>query len=597
MRSMRNDGFVYKGNREWRWFVSLRSRLNQRAFCVTTTRFQARLMMNMRFIGRLSIAVGGLFLSNVVVAVPRWSATTEQVGGAATKPTTPNDVNLERKDGVTNKGRINLPNDEKAANIENTLQDVQSGRGNESKIEKKDSGEVCKTDFESGRIQSESERCFEPEINPDGPRFKTFSEAVESTRSKFGDSKTEMNFLVLQEKYGEKRYFVDLKAWYTDEKRAKSTAPGHDFSVVNFDRGKYKVVADIHNHPDDREELWEEFLKKNSDPERSPMTASWFFILKKDNIEEMKKQYKEFKQVGWFSRMDAISAKGSKIDSVVYLQATGNFLRLRSSDGRVTKIDDDISIDFPWRTERRFEYTFTTTSGELTLPFFPEKFNGKDDHSPYDPNEWGALPVKDGIKPCSGISIRLELMGVRGWCKCDPHERGVVYHVGEGVHTRNRLILIGDYEYSLCSRCGRVIKPSGPEGNDHGIIDQRIAQKFEKLRQRRSMKTSQIEALNEQMDGQLRQANEKLLSIPDGSVIAPGLCKCQIPDPIQVGWGITDEDDFYVCNFCGRIREPDSTGGIALGPTKLHEMGLMNQENKMWKRISQLAETNEVNGK
>jgi hypothetical protein len=194
------------------------------------------------------------------------------------------------------------------------------------------------------------------------------------------------------------------------------------------------------------------------------------------------------------------------------------------------------------------------------------------------------------------VTCWCEIMGVRGWCKCDPHERGIVYHVGEGVHTRNRLILIGDYEYSLCRRCGRVIQPSGPEDGHHGITDQRIVQAFEK-RRTRGMTTSQIEALNEQMGGMLRQANEKLLSMPDGSVIASGLCRCQIPDPIQVGWGMTDEDDFYVCNFCGRIREPDHTGGMPLGPTMMHEMGLMEQENKIWKRISQLAETNEIDGK
>ena len=85
--------------------------------------------------------------------------------------------------------------------------------------------------------------------------------------------------------------------------------------------------------------------------------------------------------------------------------------------------------------------------------------------------------------------------------------------------------------------------------------------------------------------------------MPDGSVIVPGLCICKIPDPIQVGWGMTDEDDFYVCNFCGRIREPDHTGNMDFGPTMMHEMGLMEQENKIWKRISQLAETNEINGK
>ena len=86
MRSRGNDGFAYKGIGDWRRLVSLRSRLSRQVPYVTTKSFQLQLMMNMNFICRLSIAVGALFLANDVVAVPRWSASTEQVCGLVSRP-------------------------------------------------------------------------------------------------------------------------------------------------------------------------------------------------------------------------------------------------------------------------------------------------------------------------------------------------------------------------------------------------------------------------------------------------------------------------------------------------------------------------------
>ena len=522
------------------------------------------------------------------VAVPRWFAKTEQVEGSGVKPGAPNYSNLNNKGGVTDQGMVNPPNADKSANTVN----VGVEKASDLTLPEADLSHA--TVFSPPRLIDGHEVAYQTgndmlydknkkligRMPPDGALvwFDSASDEKRNLQNKFCAtqkaiakvSKEEVNKIAYQK--------MNDFSGACGLERELGVIYNKDGKILNYKFGDNKGVPPmelysttlihIHNHPYDKYATW---------PSMDDM----------GNVYAIQAQFK-----------NALKKKGCD-SQLVQERNCFHYIVVCSCDNKPSQLlrYDEDSV---------FVVAADGKESQAPRPNFVDAPNLSWDvgHEPfrYDQNDFEKLktylPNKNtsATSGVGSVACWCKEAGVRGWCKCDPHERGVVYLVGDGTYVGHRQIMIGDYEYALCRRCGRVIKPSGAEGNDYGITDQRIVQEFEK-RRTRGMTTSQIVALNEQMNALLRQANEKLLLIPDGSVIAPGLCMCKIPDPIEVGWGITDEDDFYVCNFCGRIREPDDTGNMDLGPTMLHEMGLMKHENEMWKRISQLVESDEITGK
>ncbi len=174
-------------------------------------------------------------------------------------------------------------------------------------------------------------------------------------------------------------------------------------------------------------------------------------------------------------------------------------------------------------------------------------------------------------------------VGVRGWCKCGA-EHGKIYTVGGGGQwislTTSKLSMIGDYRYELCGRCGMLFKPERA-GEAAKIVDLQIEQKYKQFAGSR-IPFYEYKSL-------LKQAENKLLDIPDGKIVIRGTCVCKVPDPVHVGF-LENDYSPYVCIICGRVCLPDETGGISNGPTALSEMGLDKQAEEAMKRMCKWIE-------
>jgi hypothetical protein len=158
-------------------------------------------------------------------------------------------------------------------------------------------------------------------------------------------------------------------------------------------------------------------------------------------------------------------------------------------------------------------------------------------------------------------------IGVKGWCKCGANH-GKIFTLGYGplLDLKNDgskfAANMGDYFYRLCGRCGKIFKPSRKIGErgEAEIIDTHIYnQYFEQAGA--SIPLPQYHAM-------LCQSEDKLLSIPDGQIVIPGKCTCKEPDPIKTGF--VDNEEFFVCIFCGRVRLPEDSS-IPMGPTLWRE--------------------------
>ena len=158
-----------------------------------------------------------------------------------------------------------------------------------------------------------------------------------------------------------------------------------------------------------------------------------------------------------------------------------------------------------------------------------------------------------------------DTVGVRGWCRCGENH-GRFYLMGMGAELDFKAdgsrfdAESGDYTYRLCGRCGRVDRPWRKKGADGEvrIRDNRIEKKYGE-QAGSDIPLSQYEAM-------LRQSEDRLMDIPDGQVVIPGMCRCNEPDPIRTGF-VDSQEEFFVCCFCGRVRVLDETGEMPIGPT------------------------------
>lgn len=156
-------------------------------------------------------------------------------------------------------------------------------------------------------------------------------------------------------------------------------------------------------------------------------------------------------------------------------------------------------------------------------------------------------------------------VGVRGWCRCGENH-GRFYLMGMGAELDFKAdesgfdAESGDYTYRLCGRCGRVDRPWRKKGADGEvrIRDNRIEKKYGE-QAGDDIPLAQYEAM-------LRQSEDRLLDIPDGQIVIPGMCRCNEPDPIRTGF-VDSQEEFFVCCFCGRVRVLDETGEMPIGPT------------------------------
>lgn len=187
-------------------------------------------------------------------------------------------------------------------------------------------------------------------------------------------------------------------------------------------------------------------------------------------------------------------------------------------------------------------------------------------------------PAAQRVAAPSGIArpATASNVGVRGWCGCGA-EHGEIYGAGlkeeDNILIDGKLPLLGDFSYRLCGRCGKVLKPSRSRQGAE-IVDLRLERKYRDL-VGRDISIKRYDAL-------LKEAESKLLDIPDGGIVIHGTCGCRVPDPVRVGF---IDYEYHVCLLCGRVRLPDENGGVPCGPTALSQWGLEKQSERATKRV------------
>ena len=164
--------------------------------------------------------------------------------------------------------------------------------------------------------------------------------------------------------------------------------------------------------------------------------------------------------------------------------------------------------------------------------------------------------------------------GVCGWCDCGD-DNGKRYIVGDMLCMYGKLEC--DLAYTLCGRCGCVVRPKDCVGEGLQIVDVRL---YKELKQKSGGKLAWSDAFKP-----LKARQSKIEAVPNGQIVVGGRCVCKVADPIKVGFTNKITGEFYVCCTCGRVREPDENGGIPNGPTALSEMGLNEMAEKETKRI------------
>ena len=161
-------------------------------------------------------------------------------------------------------------------------------------------------------------------------------------------------------------------------------------------------------------------------------------------------------------------------------------------------------------------------------------------------------------------------VGVRGWCDCGANH-GKICFMGEGAYSSDGTnIGGGDYIYKLCGKCAKLFKPSRSR-DEAEIIDLRIERKYKKFVGTERMPTHRYLSL-------LKQAENKLLDIPDGEIVIHGVCTCKEPDPIVFSYASyayvkAGKQNLAVCCSCGK-EYVSADGSVPCGPTAKREMGL-----------------------
>jgi len=161
-------------------------------------------------------------------------------------------------------------------------------------------------------------------------------------------------------------------------------------------------------------------------------------------------------------------------------------------------------------------------------------------------------------------------VGVRGWCDCGANH-GKICFMGEGAYSSDGTnIGGGDYIYKLCGKCAKLFKPSRSR-DEAEIIDLRIERKYKKFVGTERMPTHKYLSL-------LKQAENKLLDIPDGEIVIHGICTCKEPDPIVFSYASyayvkAGKQNLAVCCSCGK-EYVSADGSVPCGPTAKREMGL-----------------------
>ncbi len=153
-----------------------------------------------------------------------------------------------------------------------------------------------------------------------------------------------------------------------------------------------------------------------------------------------------------------------------------------------------------------------------------------------------------------------EGVGVRGWCTCTFRSAhvtlGNLFRMGTDLS-------VADYSYLICSECYKCrkdlndvecFKKEGPLC----IWDGKVARENGV-----DGKTSpQGEALK-----RLVEAQERILKIPDGEIVIPGLCHCRVPDKWELGM---PPSKILMCKKCGKPRS--AIPASAKNPRRPHRL-------------------------
>ncbi len=354
-------------------------------------------------------------------------------------------------------------------------------------------------------------------------------------------------------------YYLGTKAWYSNATKARGSAPvEYDQELIS--QG-YNPVAVVHDHPNSK--------------------------------------------TPWFSTGDAKGSKANELDCYVYTcnGARHGVLALDHNDGKVYEINPHTGMRTgigktspPVNLVRKSGSVGDKDPYQGVLSY--QAFPGRNDKvvaaeglseieidslcKKNDPLEEkvchaDSVSVNDlkatDVADANSVNLAGEV-GVRGWCDCGDHH-GRRYIVGDMFCMYEKLEC--DLAYTLCGRCGCVVRPKDCAGKGLQIVDVRL---YKELKQKRGRKLAWLDAFEP-----LKARQSKIEAIPNGQIVVGGLCACKVADPINVGFTNKISGEFYVCCNCGRVRAPDENGGIPNGPTALSEMGLNEQAERESERI------------
>jgi len=350
-------------------------------------------------------------------------------------------------------------------------------------------------------------------------------------------------------------YYLGTKAWYSNATKARGSAPvEYDQELIS--QG-YNPVAVVHDHPNSK--------------------------------------------TPWFSTGDAKGSKANELDCYVYTcnGARHGVLALDHNDGKVYEINPHTGMRTgigktspPVNLVRKSGSVGDKDPYQGVLSY--QAFPGRNDKvvaaeglseieidslcKKNDPLEEkvchaDSVSVNDlkatDVADANSVNLAGEV-GVRGWCDCGANH-GKICFMGEGAYSSDGTnIGGGDYIYKLCGKCAKLFKPSRSR-DEAEIIDLRIERKYKKFVGTERMPTHKYLSL-------LKQAENKLLDIPDGEIVIHGICTCKEPDPIVFSYASyayvkAGKQNLAVCCSCGK-EYVSADGSVPCGPTAKREMGL-----------------------
>lgn len=152
---------------------------------------------------------------------------------------------------------------------------------------------------------------------------------------------------------------------------------------------------------------------------------------------------------------------------------------------------------------------------------------------------------KDDVVDANSRNLAGEV-GVRGWCKCPNRSANIVtgplFRMGEDFN-------VADYSYFFCGDCYKCRK----DFNDVADIikDGTICIWDVKVARANGLDGKTIPDVKAQQ--QLSEAQDRIMQIPDGKVVIPGLCRCESPRIWLFG---ELPKRIEMCKDCGRPRSP-----------------------------------------